>query len=359
MKRPSMNNQRGMVSIIVTMVMMLVISIIVLGFAQVSRREARQSLDRQLSQQAFFAAESGVNDARSVIYDNLAKGKGVVEKNYCQTDPSDTNYKFNPTIDSEHDVAYTCLLVTSKLKNLHITPLSAGGDSVVLPLQPTTATPIDTLHINWRPLSGPQTAAQLTKCVTASLPAAGAFPQSGASTWQCPYGTLRVDIVPTDTLSRAALQSSQKTFILYPSTGAAGKQTYSSSDGAIALMKCTVADSCNIDIQTMNGGQNYAIRVSAMYASGSVDLSATDAAGQDILLKNAQVLIDVTGRAQDVLRRIQVRLPVTPSGKTPDYAVESASSVCKRFVLNDTYFQIPGDIAGQDPNNPLCKAATN
>ena len=44
--------QRGMASIIITMITMVIITLIVLGFATLSRREQRQSLDRQLSTQA-------------------------------------------------------------------------------------------------------------------------------------------------------------------------------------------------------------------------------------------------------------------------------------------------------------------
>jgi len=60
-------NQSGMVSIMVTMILMIVMSLIVVGFAQVSRRNQRVALDRQLSTQAFYAAESGVNDAREFL----------------------------------------------------------------------------------------------------------------------------------------------------------------------------------------------------------------------------------------------------------------------------------------------------
>lgn len=43
----------------ITIVMMVVISLIVVGFTQVANRNRRQSLDRQLSTQAFYVAESG------------------------------------------------------------------------------------------------------------------------------------------------------------------------------------------------------------------------------------------------------------------------------------------------------------
>jgi Tfp pilus assembly protein PilX len=83
------SSQTGMVSIMVTMLLMLVITLIVLGFAQVSRREQIQTLDRQLSAQAFFAAESGVNDAISVIKQRLAQGLPISDKTACSTNPSD------------------------------------------------------------------------------------------------------------------------------------------------------------------------------------------------------------------------------------------------------------------------------
>ena len=54
-------NQDGLVSIIIVVILMIVISIIVLSFAKVVRNEQRQTLDRQLSTQAYYAAESGVN----------------------------------------------------------------------------------------------------------------------------------------------------------------------------------------------------------------------------------------------------------------------------------------------------------
>jgi Tfp pilus assembly protein PilX len=65
--RQSTSRQAGMVSIMVTMILMVVLSLIVIGFAQIARRNSRQSLDRQLSTSAFYAAEAGVNDVRDLI----------------------------------------------------------------------------------------------------------------------------------------------------------------------------------------------------------------------------------------------------------------------------------------------------
>ena len=59
--------ERGVVSIMVSIVLMAVMTLIVLGFSEIARRDQRQTLDRQLSNQAFYAAEIGVNDAQQAI----------------------------------------------------------------------------------------------------------------------------------------------------------------------------------------------------------------------------------------------------------------------------------------------------
>src|ERR1700761_8288581 len=63
-------DEQGMVSILVTMIMVIVISLIVIGFAEVSRRNQREALDNQLSTQAYYAAESGVNAAVQYFSDH-------------------------------------------------------------------------------------------------------------------------------------------------------------------------------------------------------------------------------------------------------------------------------------------------
>ena len=63
-------NQHGVASIFVVMILMTILALISIGFSHLMNRELRQSLDRQLSTEAYFAAESGVNDAK--IY--LANG---------------------------------------------------------------------------------------------------------------------------------------------------------------------------------------------------------------------------------------------------------------------------------------------
>src|SRR4051812_40718641 len=107
--------QSGMVSIMVTMILMIVLSLIVIGFAQIARRNSRQSLDRQLSTSAFYAAEAGVNDVRDLIKNygtppaktDCTNGSGATATYYGHL-PS-------ATLDAASGVKYTCIMVNPQL----------------------------------------------------------------------------------------------------------------------------------------------------------------------------------------------------------------------------------------------------
>lgn len=350
------NRQAGMVSIMITLVLMLVISLIVLGFAQISRLEQRQSLDRQLSAQAYYAAESGVNDARSTIRTALAAGDFVPEKDECETTANnpDTNpYAFDPVIDAANNVAYTCMLVTTKLKTISAS-LTAGGKSAVLPLHPDNGS-ISRIDIKWL-APAPVSASAFAQCPAVISNTAGAqFPRS--TEWRCPYGVLRLDIVPTDTYNRASMIANRKTMFFYPIRSAAGAIVYTSSDGSVNPISCSTTQ-CMTSITNMpRDVDDYDLRLQALYVDGTFDIQAFDPppTSSPIMLLDAQAQIDVTGKADDVLRRIQVRIPLVPNGKYGDYGVVSGSSVCKRFSITPNTIIVPADIVGQDPSNPSCR----
>lgn len=347
MKTSQKYSEKGMVSIIVTIVMMMVISMIVLGFAQISRTEQKQSLDRQLSSQAFLAAESGVNDAREVISQAVKNGQSIPAKTQCGPGlAGNPYYNLNPTLDT--GVSYSCLLVTTKLNNIK-QEVPADGSGVALPLHPVAPGRIQTLHLSW----ALPTSVNPSGC-SSSIPAAS-FPAVTDSEWDCPYGVLRMDIVPTDTLSRGALSANQKTVFFYPLNHAGPYNiNYGSLKGAVTPMSCT-ASSCTASITGMNVGiTNYSMRFSSIYNSGTVTVTADGTTGPNMLLQDAQALVDVTGKAQDVLRRIEVRLALTGNGSSV-YGIESGGAICKRFGISSSKFTVPNDVNPQDPTNPMCQ----
>lgn len=355
------DSSRGMVSIIVTLVMMLVISIIVLGFAQVSRYEQRQTLDRQLSSQAFLAAESGVNDVRQLIATLITGGQTIPEKPQCDRGnnvPSNPYYGLSTSLDTSNDISYSCLLVSTQLNSL-VQVVPGDGTGVTLALHPVSGQ-LTQLHIHWSLSPAP---ASVAGCKTSvpGIPVPGDFPQAGpVSGWGCPYGMLRMDIVPTDTLNRLALMNNQKAVFFYPiQTGVAQWINYANLAGSVTPMECSTTD-CSVDVRAMptgvGGFTDYSIHLTGIYNGGTVTITADGTSGPNTTLKDAQALVDVTGKAQDVLRRIQVRLTLGTNG-APSYALQSGGAICKRFGIGPGIYSIPTDIPGslQDPTNPMCQ----
>src|SRR5665213_972033 len=60
-------DQRGFVAFFVTIMVMIIFGVLILSFSQISNREGVSALNRNLSTNALYAAESGINDAYTTI----------------------------------------------------------------------------------------------------------------------------------------------------------------------------------------------------------------------------------------------------------------------------------------------------
>ena len=329
-------NERGMAAIFITIILMVVISLIVLGFARVTQREQRQALDRQLSTQAYYAAESGVNLARQEISTLTSLGIVPPVKADCGEDldygdPSVDILSSELDVDAAKGVVVTCLLINSNLSSLNYH--SVGNESKVVNVESTAN--INRINFSWQ-ASGSSAAA--SNCNQApALPS--------ATTWTCNQPLLRVDIVPTAgaSLSRAALQASQFTTFLYPSNGGAGTQAYSGgSMNTITQVNCSAAGStpyiCTGRITGLTANR-YGVRIMAVYGTADVNISA-DSGGAPATLINGQTVIDATGKANDVLRRIQVS--VSDSSTVADFGIVSGGGLCKRYSFSGGNVNIVG-----------------
>lgn len=340
-------SEQGMISIMTTMVLIIVISLIVLGFAQLSRSNQREALDRQLSTQAFYAAESGVNDARSLINTAVANGSTIPEKSTC-TGNGGGFYTTTPTIDSAANVKYSCLLVDPTPTTLRYTDV--GTNSVIVPLNSSNGTNFSRIELDWQSkVSGNP----LTGC-SASMNA-----YTAASAWTCGYGVLRFDLVPTsgNSLSASTLLAGTMTSFAYPVTAATSADVpyvAGASNPNVRVAKNCTATGCSLNITGLST-TSYYMRISSIYRNVSLQIKGLDSGGGAIEMAGAQAQIDSTGRAQDVLRRIQVSVPLASNSQNQmsDYAIQSTDSVCKRFSIMDNYFS--NDVSGVTSTNRLCQ----
>lgn len=365
----SINNQErreaGMVAIMVTLILMIVISLLVLGFAQITRRNQRLALDRQLSTQAFYAAETGINDVARLI-GSAAPGTVMPSKESCESSGDPFYGSLNPVIGPPEDgVRYTCLLVDPSPNSLEYRGIGTTG--TVFPIVAESGS-IGSIRLTWTPVQGDEGGpAPTQECPTsAALSSSTAF--SNASSWNCGYGLLRFDLVPTaGSLGLDGLQNTLMTTFAVPlRSGGTSTITYSGGPANSRVGVACTNTSCRLTINMSSAGTRYHMRVLSLYKELSTltveAFSGQNATGDVISLRDAQVLVDSTGKAQDVLRRIQVRLPLNSRlNSMGDYAIQSTEAVCKRFSVMDGRFQSFANsvVSGvgdntASTNNPLC-----
>ncbi|HSX32925.1 MAG TPA: hypothetical protein VLF91_01165 [Candidatus Saccharimonadales bacterium] len=358
--------QAGMVSIMVTLILMIVLSLIVLGFAQIARRNSRQVLDNQLSTQAFYAAETGVNDVRHLLQTAIQNGTPIPAKPDC-TNGSGAEQIFygspaplglSPIIDAQHKVSYSCIMVNPTPSTLSYSNVNSR-QGIVAPLL-SSGNPIAKLNFTWQA----QQPVNLSNCPAST---SGVFSTTGSSgAWTCAYGVLRFDLVPTaGGLTQAGLQANTMTSFAVPLRGAGINSVGYSTNGAADVLgiHCTASApvACSLDVTGLSGTAYY-LRVLSLYQPVSLQVTATDASGVGVPLTGTQAIIDATGKAQDVLRRVQVHVPLLSSSQNQlsDYALESTSAICKRFEVMSGYFNSDADaavggVAAGNPTNQMCQ----
>lgn len=341
------NSEQGIVSIIVTIIIMVILSLVVIGFARIARREQRQILDRQLNSQAYYAAETGVNDAVKVIN----SGSFNTKKNYsaaCNGNGSFIkDYSLTNDLEPTKSVSYTCLLVDISPSSLEFSNID--NTSKVMKLENTVDTPkprINKIHISWQDKAG---STDPTNCAIVKPN----WPTTAG--WACPFGAIRVDLVrvdpnpPFSPVKTGSLNNGALTAFFMPSANNSdGDMNYAANlgynnAGATWMVKCLSSGAstssdfpkrCTAVIDNMGNGTSYILRIRSIYVSSAVTILAYDSSGNRISLSGVQALIDSTGKANDVLRRIQVRLPTNElAGPFPDFALQAVNGICKQLTV--------------------------
>lgn len=342
MSRTSINqsdqaDQRGIVSIMVTLIMMIVITLIVLGFGQLARRNQRESLDRQLSVQAYYAAETGINDAVAILR----------HPTYTSNLPSDStqcnNFTTSNTVTSQlgngDNVEFTCVLVNSHPTD-HLVSVIPTGQESAFPV--TFDSPVQNMVFSWDAADKSNaTVKNANNCSSGK----GVFPT--AANWGCGYGLLQVDITNTTTLATpytaASLAANTVTVYLQPRSAGDAAPAVVFADPTKQTMlvgaTCTTATGNCIAGIALNGGTDFKIRMSSIYRDAKSVVMVGQSAGVSIPQTGAQVVIDSTGRSQDELRRIQERVNINQlnsavvGGDPSPNALSVANGICKRFTV--------------------------
>jgi len=319
-------DQNGFVSIMIASVLMVIMALITLGFTRLVQNEQRQAIDNQLSRQAFYAAESGINIAAS------SPGFPGDKKETCSVE----DYGGGIISTEEPDVVFTCILIDPTPKDLVFSNDSiTTNKSKVVPIK--TNGPPGTITFQWKDINNTNVIANCT-----TIPAFDV----DATAWN-KISPLKLDIIaiPTGSFGRNNLIDTQFSAVFTPCAGiTATNVTYDSARnagriGRIIPVRCQIVGeySCQVTITGVPANQNeFYARFNAIYGEINVRITADEAVtGEQLLFSAAQAVVDSTGRANDVFQRLQARVPLYDNYILPSAAVQTLEDICKRYLVQE------------------------
>ncbi len=347
-------DQHGLAAILVSVFIMLVLTLVVLAFSQITRREQRQGLDRQLVTQAFVAAESGISQATEFIRTNKASDPGgvLLERKNCNTDPPDKLKSVNAKLDgslpgSSSVFKYSCVLFDRHPLELQYSNINTENGEI-LSLK-TESGDLSNLTITWKAAGGG--GSNYSGCP--SIADVGNFPKQGDYPGNCDAGMIRVLLMPFSSgadLNREKLTNASYTVYLRPVKAGSDPIVFTRHDGGpdgqgqVLAAKCDspagnpAAGQCTATIQGLGvvAGQGLFMHIRSIYKDSLVTISGTNGGGTPVRFTEAQAVIDSTGKANDVLKRLQVRIPLVEHYDLPAFVVETINGICKQLDVHPT-----------------------
>ena len=362
------SEESGYAAFAVTLLIMIIMSLITLGFANNARSEQATALNNQLSEAAYYAAESGINTAYSLITATLQQtgpSSGsftniIPQTKHCTKDNSGNNsYIQTPSNKLSSNTIYSCLLVNPSPLDLEYMPILQGtGETIPVqstpPSMPATRPPkIDHVTINWEDANPVNI--NFTQCPSVGQfpPASSVSPPATNFSPYCAAPVLQVDIVPISSLAfkdPTTLLNYTRTIYLEPCdhTSCSGTidhivngKVYGASCSKTVPSGYQFRCVANITMQlssssTLTGSWSssgrYYFHIVPFYRNANLRLNAYSS-GTPVDLYGAQAVIDATGNADGVLKRLEERICINTvcDNQAPYNAIQSDANICKYF----------------------------
>lgn len=382
MKHISHSSESGVVSIFAVIMFMIFISIISVGFIRVVNDEKRQATDNDLSASAYASAQSGVEDAKRIlllcsdstisaalrtscdaIMNNASCDAFTAVASYpvrtalgIGTHVDGTTGRVDGIVSNEggYEQRWTCMNIftlTDSVKDKFVGNATGAeaGEGVLIPLiGESDFTNVTLSWHNTNPDGGEGTPTLRLATTKLSQPdwVAGNYPAA-----------LRVELIahPKAGINIDSLNdiNATKTVILFPSSGGVSPTpvTMLSADtraddpnarvapNPIAI-RCgtTTQYACNADLSLvgmpLTSTTQYYLRITSYYRDTHV-AAQLKSGGSVVRFNNVQPEVDVTGRTNDVFRRIKASLDFGTSMYAPNFAIDSAQTFCKDMLVTD------------------------
>jgi Tfp pilus assembly protein PilX len=367
-------SEAGVISIFSVMFFIIFISIITVGFMKIISDEQQQAVNNDLSASALAAANSGVEEAKRVLLfcqavtsasDRAACDSVLNNTTDCDALSSNSTITgaLGITVNGTEGVVsenpsylqrWTCLTIATETSDVNDVAVSRG-QSELIPLAGVGS--FATLQLDWHATASDR------EGVPPGYPAGiNRISQPEWSDARYP-AAMRVEIIshPTDAANLGSIDANTKTMVFFPSSIGSPVVMYTLATSDVRVtdpntrltpsplpVPCSSAATyaCSVRINftgmpsTAPATTEYYARITPLYANTHVHLAlynstATFTPATRVNFNNVQPEVDVTGRANDLFRRVKARVQYDATQYMPNYAIESGQSFCKDMLVTD------------------------
>lgn len=360
--------QRGVTALFVVIFASLLLSIITVSFTAMMIREQQRSTDDEQSQGAYDAALAGVEDGKRVMAacrnGSIPACNAIDKRPAACTTVIDAGVNGDPAHPEEVMVqsttagdgswlnqAYTCVII-NKNPSDYIGQLDRHDESTMVPIKGVSN--FSRIKISWHTKDDAAGASSPT-ADSPSLPVLGAWQTGRPALLRLQLMQYSQGSIPTTDFNSA---TNARTIYLYPETGPTAA-SFATDGRRIGMMESqpvhcmtggfSVTDgyACDVTLDlpapAMANRAGF-LRISSLYAGASFRVQLLDSAGSPVKFDDdVQTIIDVTGRANDLFRRVEARVETVSDFPYPRATVDITNNFCKAFaVSNDADGYMPG-----------------
>lgn len=372
--------QEGAVSLFVVIFATLLITVVTVGFIQLMLRDQQQSTSSDLAQSAYDSAQAGVEDAKRLLLLDQACRNGTAASSVpCATianaltpTPGESQTSCDTLVqaeivggdngetiiqqsgannDTELNQAYTCVkigVITNDYKG------SVDVDqSDIIPLNGVGT--FDSIEVSW--FSRDDVSEDVDEL---SYPAGAGtdLPRMGSEWPDNRPSLLRTQLMQmgggfrlTDfDDSQPGNRSNANTLFLYPASVGLSEKNFaldarrspSNSPQEVECIEeftegeyaCSVTITLPNPIDGNTADRNAYLRLTSLYNSAHYSIKLKNG-GADVQFNGVQPLVDSTGRANDIFRRVEARVELIGDFTYPEAAIDMEGDLCKNFVVTN------------------------
>ena len=125
---------------------------------------------------------------------------------------------------------------------------------------------------------------------------------------------------------------------LSPCTGGSGVNSIAfdtTTRGQVVPVGCIDATNyvCTLTLTMPGSSNSYSARMRSVYDTAKLAISAQDTSNLAIEFKQSQTSIDVTAKANDIVRRLRVAVPLAEAKNLPEAVFQAFDGICKQLEV--------------------------